>query len=210
MAQYELVLPDGTKVWLNAASSIPVSYGFLRAGMRLGGVDGERGILRVEHGKTPFIVSIIPPAGMKGENGEVQVLGTHFNINAYGDEGAITTTLLEGTVKFIKAKEGILLTPGQQAEFRQNGHPELVKDADTDEALAWKNGVFQFNEASIETVMTQVERWYDIDVSYEGKIPAGHFSGTVSRNANISQILKILELSNVHYRIEGRRMIIIP
>jgi transmembrane sensor len=206
--QYQLILPDGSKVWLNAASSIRYPTVF-QGRKRQVELTGE-GYFEVERGKTPFIVSIIPPAGMTGEGGEVQVLGTHFNINAYGDDGGIRTTLLEGAVKLVKGNEGILLTPGQQAEYRQNGRPELVKDADMDEALAWRNGVFQFNEASIETVMKQVERWYDIDVSYEGKIPAGHFSGTVNRNANISQILKILELSNVHYRIEGRRMIIIP
>jgi transmembrane sensor len=230
--QYQLVLPDGSKVWLNAASSIryptvftgkerrveisgEVYFEVARAGM--GNASGINGVKEAgstagknDHGNTPFIVSIAAPSGMPGAGGEVEVLGTHFDVNAYGDENMVKTTLLEGSVKLVKDGAGILLKPGQQAGYGMTGGPALRKDADVDEVVAWKNGIFQFNEASIETVMRQVERWYDIEVSYEGKIPSGHFSGTVDRNANISQILKILELSEVHFRIEGRRIVILP
>lgn len=226
--QYQLVLPDGSKVWLNAASSIRYPTAFTGKERRVevsgevyfevaksaterpggnssGNAEGNQG-----HGNTPFIVSIAAPSGMPGAGGEVEVLGTHFDVNAYGDENSVKTTLLEGEVKLIKGEAAILLKPGQQAGYGMTGGPAILKDADADEAVAWKNGIFQFNEASIESVMRQVERWYDIEVSYEGKIPSGHFSGTVDRNANISQVLKILELSEVHFRIEGRRIVILP
>lgn len=218
--QYQLVLPDGSRAWLNAASSIRYPTVFSGKERRVeisgeiyfeveqsipGKSPGEQG-----HGNIPFIVSIVSPAGVPGAGGEVEVLGTHFNVNAYGDEDRVMTTLLEGAVKLVKGGEHILLKPGQQGVYGRSGGPVLNKDGDADEAMAWKNGVFQFNEASIETVMRQVERWYDIEVSYEGSIPSGHFSGTVDRNANISQVLKILELSDVHFRIEGRRIVILP
>lgn len=209
--QYQLVLPDGSKVWLNAASSIRYPTAFTGKERRVE-ISGEA-YFEVERSmkvNTPFIVSIISPSGIPGDGGEVEVLGTHFNVNAYGEEHTVKTTLLEGAVKVVKGGGGILLKPGQQAEYGKSGRPELTKDADPDEAIAWKNGIFQFNEAGIETVMRQVERWYDIEVSYEGKIPSGHFSGTVDRNANISQILKILELSELHFKIEGRRIVILP
>jgi ferric-dicitrate binding protein FerR (iron transport regulator) len=212
--QYQLVLPDGTKVWLNAASSIkyPTAFAGKERKVELTGeayfevAKLAAGAPRTVKGNVPFIVSILSSSG----NGEVEVLGTHFDVNAYGDEEMVKTTLLEGAVKLVRDNKSILLRPGQQAGYGNNGGPELLKDGDTEEALAWKNGVFLFNEASIETVMRQVERWYDIEVSYAGKIPAGHFSGTVNRNANISQVLKILELSDVHFRIEGRKIIVLP
>lgn len=202
--QYQLVLPDGTKVWLNAASSIKYPTAFASKERKIE-LTGEA-YFEVTKRNNPFIVSILSPSG----DGEVEVLGTHFDVNAYGDEEMVKTTLLEGAVKLVRNNKSILLRPGQQAGYGNNDGPELLKDADTEEALAWKNGIFLFNEASIETVMRQVERWYDIEVSYAGKIPAGHFSGTVNRNANISQVLKILELSDVHFRIEGRKIIVLP
>ena len=202
--QYQLVLPDGTKVWLNAASSIkyPTTFAGKERKVTLTG----EAYFEVAKRNNPFIVSIQSPSG----DGEVEVLGTHFNVNAYGDEEMVKTTLLEGSVKLVRNNKSILLRPGQQAGYGNNDGPELLKDADMEEAVAWKNGVFLFNEAGIETVMRQVERWYDIEVSYAGKIPAGHFSGTVNRNANITQVLKILELSDVHFRIEGRKIIVLP
>lgn len=209
--QYQLVLPDGSKVWLNAASSIRYPTVFTGKERRVE-ISGEAyfEVARAAHGNMPFIVAIAAPAGMPEAGGEVEVLGTHFDVNAYGDENAVKTTLLEGEVKLIKGGGAILMKPGQQAGYGMTGGPAIIKDADVDEAVAWKNGIFEFNEASIESVMRQVERWYDIEVSYEGKIPSGHFSGTVDRNANISQIIKILELSEVHFRIEGRRIVILP
>ncbi|MHA4806964.1 FecR family protein [Flavitalea flava] len=209
--QYQLILPDGSKVWLNAASSIRYPTAFTGRERRVE-VSGEA-YFEVVHMTTktmPFIVSIVSPSGGEGNAGEVEVLGTHFNVNAYANEEMVKTTLLEGAVKLVKDGGSILLKPGQQAGFKTNGTPELIKQADADEAVAWRNGVFQFNEAGIETVMRQIERWYDVEVSYEGKKPAWHFSGTMNRNTNISQVLKILELSDVHFRIDGRRVIVLP
>ena len=206
--QYQLVLPDGSKVWLNAASSIRYPTAFTGKERRVE-VSGEA-YFEVQRSQqnTPFIVAVIDPSGTP--DGEVQVLGTHFNVNAYADDGLVRTTLLNGAVRVVKDREGILLKPGQQAGYGRTAKPELVKNADADGAIAWKNGIFQFDEDGIESVMRQVQRWYDIDVSYAGKIPSGHFSGTVERKANISQILEILEASDVHFRIDGRRIVILP
>lgn len=212
--QYQLELPDGSKVWLNAASSIRYPTAFTGKERRVevsGEVYFEVAAWKGEgrgHGHLPFIVSVTGPGGIQG--GEVEVLGTHFNIDAYADDNMIRTTLLNGAVRLVNQGGGLVLKPGQQAGYGKAGKPELVKDADVEEAVAWKNGVFLFDEAGIETVMRQVERWYDVEVIYSGKIPSGHFSGTVDRKANISQVLKILELSGVQFRIEGRRIVILP
>lgn len=192
--QYRLVLPDGSSVWLNAASSIRYPAAFT-GNKREVEITGEA-YFEVSHGM-PFIVHV-------NHKTDVEVLGTHFNINAYDDEGSIRTTLLEGRVKVQSA----ILKPGQQAVFTNDSRLTVQNDINTEEVIAWKNGGFYFNGADIQTVMRQVARWYDVDVVYEGQIPGGHFKGKPSRSATLSQMLKMLEYTGVKYSIQGKKIII--
>ncbi|MEO6980957.1 MAG: FecR domain-containing protein, partial [Mucilaginibacter sp.] len=146
------------------------------------------------------------PFNVKTTNQTVQVLGTHFNVNAYADERVVKTTLLEGCVKVFSATANVMISPGQQSALANNGSFVINKDLDTDEIIAWKNGVFQFNEADIQTIMRQIARWYDIDVEFKGAMPANTYHGKISRNSNVSQVLKILELSGINFTIEGRKI----
>lgn len=211
--QYQLILPDGTSVWLNAVSSLrfPASFtGNQRVVQLTGEAYFEVKSLRLSSGeKMPFKVVIAPSP--KGESrGEVEVLGTHFNIMAYNDEATINTTLLEGSVNMTSAKGHYLLKPGQQAQVSKDGQMTLDEHADVEEAIAWKNGSFQFNNADVETVMRAISRWYDVDIEYAGKAPVEKFEGEIPRSSNINEVFKILELSNVHCRIEGKKVIVMP
>lgn len=208
---YQLMLSDGGKVWLNAQSSIryPVAFS---GDVRKVEVTGEAYFevapsLKVlpngQKVKRPFIVSA---NGM-----EVEVLGTHFNINNYSDEAAIKTTLLEGKVKVTKGSALTVLLPGQQAQLnKQTGQIKKKENVDVDEAVAWRFGYFQFSDANLQTVLRQLVRWYDVDISYEGKVPEMSFMGKIPRNSNLSNVLKILETNDVHFRIEGKRIIVSP
>ena len=139
---------------------------------------------------------------------EVEVLGTHFNVMAYDDENSMNTTLLEGSVKISKGVIKKMLVPGQQSVINSTGEINIV-DADMEEVMAWKNGWFQFNAADIKTVMRQISRWYAVEVVYEGKIPDGHYSGAVSRDNDIFQVLKIMQSGGVRFKIEGRKVIVL-
>jgi ferric-dicitrate binding protein FerR (iron transport regulator) len=199
--QYHLILADGTEVWLNAASSIKYPSAFT-ANSRNVEITGEA-YFEVSHNKAkPFRVT---------SNGQmVQVLGTHFNINAYNDEPSIKTTLIEGSVRVSMNKQMAMLKPGQQSAVTNSGASISVTDhADTEQILAWKNGEFNFNEADVKTVMRQIGRWYDVEVEYAGNnIPGGHITGTFSRNLNASKALKLLEFTGVNFKIEGRKIIV--
>ncbi|MEP7253730.1 MAG: FecR domain-containing protein, partial [Ginsengibacter sp.] len=142
---------------------------------------------------------------------EVRVLGTHFNINAYENEDAIKTTLIEGSVKVIKSNSNILIVPGQQA-IAINGNndvPLQKKEVDLDEVMAWKNSKFNFLDADIKSVMRQLERWYGVTASYEGNVTSEEFVGVISRNVNISQILAMLEKTGtVRFKIQGKNIIV--
>jgi ferric-dicitrate binding protein FerR (iron transport regulator) len=205
--QYQLVLPDGSKVWLNAASSIRFPTAFT-GNEREVELTGEAYFEITSHQlqsgkKMPFKVLVLS-AGTDGLNAAIEVLGTHFNVNAYKDEETIRTTLLEGKVKV--ALRGVdkeaMLNPGEQAIMSMRTI-KTVHDIDTEEAVAWKNGLFFFDNVDIQTIMRQLSRWYKVSVVYNGKIPNRRFTGQVSRNANLSQVLKILELSKIHFTIEG-------
>ena len=204
--QYKLTLPDGSKVWLNAASSLkyPTSFtGNSRQVEITGEAYFEIAPLSPKEGqKIPFIVRV--------NEMEVEVLGTHFNVNGYEDEQIIHTTLLEGRVK-INTKEGSnFLKPGQQAQLQKSGKIKLVNDADLEEIMAWKNGNFQFENADITVVMRQLARWYDVEVEYKGNV-SRHFIGTISRSVNLSQVLTMLEQTGeVKFKIEGRKVIVMP
>jgi ferric-dicitrate binding protein FerR (iron transport regulator) len=206
--QYQVVLPDGTKVWLNAISSLRFPAGFTGK-ERVVELTGEA-YFEVNHNNLPFIVDIIPVNGLPG-GGKVKVLGTHFNIKAYLDESTVKTTLLEGSVDMTSTESHYILKPGQQAQLHKStGKMSLDEHADVEEAVAWKEGRFVFNEASVETVMREIARWYDVEIVYAGKVPTEKFEGEIPRNSNIQEVFKILELSNVHCKIEGRKITVLP
>jgi transmembrane sensor len=215
--QYQVVLPDGTKVWLNAVSSLRFPAGFTGK-ERIVELTGEAYFEvkpltpKGENEKMPFVVKIVTP---DGNGAQIKVLGTHFNINAYDDEPMIKTTLLEGSVKVsaIGNRQSAMLKPGEQVSISQSSQlsqPIPVQTADIEEAVAWKEGRFVFNEASVETVMREIARWYDVEIVYAGKVPAEKFEGEIPRNSNIQEVFKILELSNVHCKIEGRKITVLP
>ncbi|MBS1566431.1 MAG: DUF4974 domain-containing protein, partial [Bacteroidetes bacterium] len=153
----------------------------------------------------PFRVAVLKSDGA-GE--EIEVLGTHFNINAYDDEPSMATTLLEGAVKVHKGDKVQLLKPGQQALTEAGTGIRLLENADTEAAVAWKDGRFYFNGADIQTIMRQVARWYDVSVVYEGNIPSGHYKGRPARNLGLSEMLRVVSYSGVHCRIEGKKIIV--
>ena len=201
--QYQLILADGSKVWLNAASSLryPATFSGKERKVEL---TGEGYFEVVKNAVTPFKVNV-------ADKGEVEVLGTHFNINSYVDEAAINTTLLEGSVRVtgLKTNDSRLITPGQQAQLTANGQINIRKQVDIDEVMAWKNGKFIFQEADIKSVMRQIERWYDVEVSFRGNGTNEQFVGTIPRIVNISQILKMLEKTGaVKFEIEGKKVIV--
>jgi ferric-dicitrate binding protein FerR (iron transport regulator) len=141
----------------------------------------------------------------------MQVLGTHFNVNTYEDEDAMKTTLLEGSVKILRGSNSSVLRPGQQAILgNNNGQIQVINDANIEEVMAWKNGLFHFNNSSLQDVMRQIARWYDVEIEYKGAIPTRQFGGEISRNSNASEVLKILELSKVHFQIDGRKIVVMP
>ncbi|MDR6783034.1 transmembrane sensor [Pedobacter africanus] len=199
--QYKVNLPDGSQVWLNAASSLryPVAFG-----------NDER---RVElTGEAYFEVAKdkARPFRVLSSQQTVEVLGTHFNINSYADEGNTRTTLLEGRVKVFTAvnKKNVILNPGQQSQV--DTYNISVKDVDASEAAAWKEGYFVFNAESIPSAMRKLARWYDLEISYEGNINDKDLAGSVSRFKNVSEVLKTLELTDmVHFEIDGRKIKVI-
>jgi len=202
--QYRLILPDGTGVWLNAASSITYPTAFA-GDERVVRITGEV-YFEVQKDPThPFKVTFNPGA----DSGSVEVLGTHFNINAYSDEATVKTTLLEGSVRVV-SKAATLLKPGQQAQLDNTGHAAVFADVDLDEVIAWKNGRFHFEDADIRTVMRQIARWYDVEVAFEGKITTEKFVGDIPRNSRLTEVFKILELSNVHFKVEDKKVTVIP
>ena len=197
--QYQLILPDGSKVWLNASSSIHFPTVF-KGKERNVSVTGEVYFEVAKNAAKPFKITV--------KDMEVQVLGTHFDIMAYDDETAMRTTLLEGSVKVTKGYLHKMLVPGQQSVINESAEIK-VADADLEEVMAWKNGLFQFNGLDIKTVMRQISRWYDVDVVYAGSIPSGHFTGVVNRSNDILQVLKIMQAGGVRFKIDGRKLVVL-
>ena len=202
---YQITLPDGTKVWLNAASNLSFPSTFQGLGIRKVELSGEAYFEVAKDKKHPFIVLT--------EKQEVEVLGTHFNINSYADELSTKTTLLEGSVSVRhlddKRNEGkaVILKPGEQANLTTNNRIR-VTDADLAEVTAWKNGDFLFKTEDFKTIMRKVARWYNVDIVFDASAPTNlSLGGVVSRNKNISAVLKIMEATgDVHFKIEGRRI----
>jgi transmembrane sensor len=203
--QYHLILSDGTQVWLNAASSIKYPTAFT-ASERKVEITGEAYFEVAHNAAKPFKVVA---------NGQtVEVLGTHFNVNAYANEPVIRTTLLEGSVKVSSAGKMAILVPGQQAQViagSANENISIHNHIDVDEAIAWKNGLFQFKNASIESIMRQTARWYNVEIIYDGdKTSLKTFTGSISRNSKLSQLLEILSYTGNHFEIDGRKIIVKP
>ena len=198
-----ITLIDGTKVWLNTASSLKY-FAANNGKERKVEINGEAYFEVAKDASRPFIVK-------KGTT-QVTVLGTHFNVDAYDDQPQVKITLLEGRVRAsresgVNSRESVLLRPNEQAIV--GNIIEINKSADIDAVMAWKNGLFAFNHADIPTVMRQVSRWYDVDVRYEGGIPAVQLGGDLERNLNLQQVLKALEKSKVRCRIEGRTIVVL-
>ena len=197
--QYKVILADGSEVWLNASSSLRFPTAF-KENKREVELKGE-GYFEIAKNKAkPFQVKV-------GDM-TIKVLGTHFNVSAYSDENAIKTSLLEGSVKITKGKAEGLLKPGEQGILMKNKDKVEIKKVDLSEVMAWKNGVFQFDGADIVTIMNQIGRWYDVDIVYSGEAPVRRFEGKISRDAQLSDVLHILELSNVKFRMIGKKIIV--
>jgi transmembrane sensor len=197
--QFRLLLPDGTKVWLNAASTLRFPTAFAGNERRVE-ISGEAYFEVAPDAQRPFFVTV-------NEQTTIQVLGTSFNIHAYTNEPAIRTTLVDGSVRVVKAGGSAVLQPGQQARITDN--IRVMKSVDMSQELAWKNGLFNFEGVGVEEVMNQLERWYDIEVAYEKGIPDLHFFGEISRNVKLADVLSGLEGAGVHFRLEGRKLTVL-
>jgi len=201
--KYRVILADGTKIWLNSATTLKYPTEF---------AGDER---KVElSGEAYFEVAKNPakPFKVMSDGQTVEVLGTHFNINAYADEEHTSSTLLEGSIRISSGSQVAVLKPGQQSitkpGLENNKAIQVSTNINTAEVIAWKDDLFQFEDANIKTVMNQIGRWYDVDVVYGNKIPEDHYTGKVSRNVNASQALKILEASGINFKIEGKKIIV--
>ena len=193
--QYQLVLPDGSKIWLNAASSIRFPTAFT-GGQRIVSITGEA-YFEIAPDKTK-------PFSVRAGGVTVDVLGTHFDVMAYADEAATKTTLLEGSVRVRKDGVERLLSPGQQV--LEAGPVQAV---DTAQVVAWKNGLFEFDHLDLGTIMRQISRWYDVDVRYEGVDSAARFDGGISRKLDLPDVLHLLEGSGIRFKLENRTLTVI-
>lgn len=199
--QYMLILPDGTKVWLNAASALKFPTAFSGTGERKVVLSGEA-YFEVAKLKTPFVVAT--------DKQRVEVLGTHFNINAYPDELQTKTTLLEGSIRVSSLKTGnvVTLSPGEESMLKPDRLD--VQKADIERNTDWKNGIFMFKNESLEGIMRKIARWYNVEIVYEQYAPRKEtFSGIVSRYDNVNKVLRRLELTGaVNFKIQGRKIIV--
>lgn len=197
--QYQLQLADGSKVWLNASSSLRFPATFS---------GNERRVELTGEGYFEIAKNAAMPFHVQANQAKIQVLGTAFNINSYADESTIRTTLIEGSVQVTNARQTSLLKPGQQAAVNSQGQITVQDAVNVEEVVAWKNGMFQFKAASLETILRQAARWYDVSFEYNGGI-ADRFSGQISRNVNADQLLKILELTGrVRFDIQGKTIVV--
>lgn len=199
--QYNIVLADGTKVYLNTVSSIKYPTQF-NGDQRIVELEGEAYFEVAKNKNKPFIV--------KSGSQSIEVLGTHFNVHAYTNESVVKTTLLEGSVAVSYKNQKSILKPGQQSSISDNFSKIKIKEVDTEAAVAWKNGRFKFDNADLKTVMKQLERWYGIKVEYRGDVSDVRFNGGTFMNKNLSEVLKVLELSNIKFKVEGKTIIVYP
>lgn len=203
--QFSLTLPDGSRAWLNNASSLryPVSF---TGDTREVELTGEAYFEIAKDASHPFRVAVHRGA----RTSTIEVLGTAFNIMAYDDENAERTTLVEGSVRFVHEGSSALLKPEEQSVLDEQGGLKTLRHVNVPEITAWKNGYFHFDHASLETTMRQLARWYDVDVEYAGNVPPQEFMGKIQRNLPLSAVLKGLENERVHFQLEGRKLTVKP
>jgi transmembrane sensor len=195
---FQTILSDGTKVWLNAGSSLkfPVTFAGKERKVVL---NGEAYFEVAKNRQMPFKVMV------KGV--EVQVLGTHFNVMGYADENAVRTTLIEGSVQLQAGTSQALLVPGEQGSLKNNAGEFLIRKVNTDDVTAWKSGFFVFDNENIQNIMSRIRRWYDVEVVYQGKPTKSSFGGAISRYKDMDVVLKALQVTgSVHFKVEGRRI----
>lgn len=212
--QYQLTLSDGTKIWLNAASSVrfPATFSERERKVFITGevyfeVNPQFSQISQKKGRQKNVPFIVDVAG----KGSVEVLGTHFNINSYTNEDAIKTTLLEGSVRFTPKINDLAVSPksiqiiqGQQVQLNADGQVLINNDVNLEKVVAWKNGYFLFSSSSLKDVMNQISRWYDVEVVFEGKPDNRKFGGKIQRDLILSKALKILEKNDINFKIEGK------
>lgn len=199
--QYQVVLPDGSKVWLNSVSSLRFPT-FFNGNQRRVEITGEAYFEVAQNKEIPFVVSV--------NGAEIEVLGTHFNVNAYSDESIIRTTLLEGSVKFAKDGNVAILNPGQQSQLSLNGNLKTINNVEVENVIAWKNGFFLFEASDFKTVSKQLSKWYDVEFIYDREIE-DLFYGKIPRNTKLSDLLTALSLTGkVNFKIEGKKIIVLP
>ncbi|MDR3714585.1 MAG: DUF4974 domain-containing protein [Puia sp.] len=210
--QYKLVLPDGTRVWLNAGSSLkyPAAFGSRGQGVERSVILNGEAYFEVASLPIPFRVNIPATgrtAGDRGSGGSVEVLGTHFDIMAYDDEPDIRASLLKGSIRVNDGLAPVILKPGQQAVFTgANGIRVINTPGD---ARAWVDGHIQLDGQDLSSILRQLSRWYNMDIEYRGKIPSMRLSGTISRSTSIGELLKILNIQGgreISFRMEGRKI----
>ncbi len=197
---YILILPDKSKVWLNAASSLTYAADLLDRGIRRVQLQGEAYFEISKDKQHPFVVSTA--------NHDIEVLGTHFNVSSYPDEPSTTTTLLEGSVKTNKGELTRVLKPNQQSVFTQGNFS--IKNVNAEDAIAWKDGTFLFEDETLQSIMRRISRWYNVEVEYADNVDKNKlYGGGLSRYENVSSVLKILESTKkIHFKIEGRRILV--
>lgn len=201
--QHELLLADGSKVWINAASAIRFPENFYGNERRVELLYGEAYFEVIHNTDKAFRVAT--------RNQLVEDIGTHFNINAYNDEHNVKTTLLEGSVRVAHSGTSALLKPGERSVISKQSGAIKIEQADVDEAVAWKNGKFVFNNEDIQSIMRKISRWYDVDVVYAGGVSANEFNGSVSRFKSVSEVLrKLEETGTIHFKIDERRITVMP
>ncbi len=197
--QFQLVLADGTGVWLDSKSSIRYPTSF-NGSSREVTITGQVYLEVAAQPNKPFRVKVGPQV--------VEVIGTKFNINAFDNEPGIRTTLADGAVRIHLGNSELLLQPAQQAALDEKGNLELVSHPDMEETLAWKDGSFHFSGTGLAVIMRQITRWYDVEIEYRDQVP-GAFVADIPRNVPLSQLLQLLELTgHVHFKIEGKKIIV--
>lgn len=196
---FPLVLADGSKIWLNASSSIRFPATF---------AGDERKVTLTGEAYFEIAHDAHRPFRVQTKQITVDVLGTHFNINAYTDEATVNTTLLEGAVKVNSDKGSLQLAPGEQSQTNSNGNQKRITGINTDEIIAWKEGYFRFENADLTTVLKQFAHWYDLEVVYEGPVKPRKFFGMISRRSPLLNVLKLLDANNVTYSINGKKLIV--
>jgi len=199
--EYQITLPDGSRVWLNAASSLRFPTRFT-GNDRTVYLNGEAYFEITPHAQQPFHVQL-------SDNQQITVIGTSFNVMNYADENNITTTLVTGKVMVSRpGGQQAVLAPSEQAVITKGQNRITVSEADVDKTIAWKTGIFEFEDDDLPTIMRQLSRWYDVEVVYNGPVPDQHYSGSIRKTATLSQALRILQTAGIQYSITNKTITI--